>query len=99
MIRKVEVNYQIRILSRDVFGFAEHQENGTYGIGCKSMLKRNDDVLNRAAPTEEGKTTMTDISWFVRQYISNVIPEEILTEHNISRVPIEKAYIFKDLFL
>ena len=26
-------NYHVRIFSKDVFGFAEHQDNCTYGLG------------------------------------------------------------------
>ena len=40
----------VRIYPKDVFGFAEYQEKGTYGLGYKLTLTRNTDnaVLNKA---------------------------------------------------
>ena len=36
-------NFQERIYLKDVFGFAEHQENATCGPGHKSTMHRNSD--------------------------------------------------------
>ena len=33
--KKIKGKYHIRIYLKDVFGFAEHQEKGTYGLGYK----------------------------------------------------------------
>ena len=42
--------YHFRIMPGDVFGFAEHQERASYGLGYKLKLTRNSDnsVLNKA---------------------------------------------------
>ena len=49
--------YHVRIYLKDVFGFAEYQEKGTYGLGCKLTLTRNTDnaVLNKANAINLGK--------------------------------------------
>ena len=36
-------NYHVGIYLKDVFGFAEHQDNCTYGLGYKPTLQRNSD--------------------------------------------------------
>ena len=42
--------YHVRIMLRDVFGFAEHQEKATYGLHHELTLtgKKYDAVLNKA---------------------------------------------------
>ena len=35
--------YHVKIMLKDIFGFAEHQEKGTYGLGYKLTLTRNSD--------------------------------------------------------
>ena len=41
----------------DVFGFAEHQENATYGLRYKFTLKRNNikNAINRSAGSAHAK--------------------------------------------
>ena len=36
-------NYQVIVYLNDVFAFAEHQENTTYGLGHKILLKLRGD--------------------------------------------------------
>ena len=33
--KNIKGEYHLRIYVRDIFGFAEHQEKGTYGLGYK----------------------------------------------------------------
>ena len=49
--KNIKGNYHVRIMLKDVFGFAEHQEKGAYGLWCKLTLTRNKDetVLDKAA--------------------------------------------------
>ena len=42
-IKTIKSKYHIRIYLKDIFGFAEHQEQGTYGLGYKLTLTRNTD--------------------------------------------------------
>ena len=41
--KNIKVKYHIRIYLKDFFGYAEHQEKGTYGLGYKLTLTRNTD--------------------------------------------------------
>ena len=47
--KKQKCKYHIIIYLKDIFGFAEHQEKATYGLGYKSTLTTNSDnaVLNK----------------------------------------------------
>ena len=51
----------MRIYLKDIFGFAEHQEKATYGLGYKLPLTRNSDnaVLNKTNATAIGKRKLT----------------------------------------
>ena len=53
--------FHLRIYLEDVFGFAEHQETGTFGLGYKLTLTRNIDntALNKGNATNDGKLKLT----------------------------------------
>ena len=39
--KQTEGNYHVRIYLSDIFGFCEHQDKCTYGLGYKLTLQRN----------------------------------------------------------
>ena len=47
---KKKEKYHLRILLKDVFDIAEHQEKATYGLGYELILTRNEDeaVIDKA---------------------------------------------------
>ena len=49
--------FHVRIMLKDVFGFAEHQKEATYGLGRKLSLTRTVDnsVLNKDNATNNAK--------------------------------------------
>ena len=53
----IKGKYHIRTYLKDIFGFAQHQEKGTYGLGYKLTFTRNTDnaVLNKTNATAIGK--------------------------------------------
>ena len=55
--KNIKGKYHVRIYLKDIFGFAEHQEKATYGLGYKLALTRNSDnvVLNKANAVNEAK--------------------------------------------
>ena len=61
--KNVKGKYHVRICLKDVFGFAEHQEKATYGLGYKLTLTRNNDnaVLNKTNATALGKVKINGI--------------------------------------
>ena len=53
--------FQVTFMLKDIFGFAQHQEKGTYGLGYKLTLTRHSDnaVLNEANATNSAKLKLT----------------------------------------
>ena len=58
----VRGKYHMRFMLRDVFGFAEHQEKGTDGLGYKLTITRNSDnsVLNKQI-----QRAMLKLQWYL----------------------------------
>ena len=61
--KNIKGKYHIRIYLKDIFGFAEHQEKATYGLGYKLTLTRDSDsaVLNKTNATAVGKIKINSI--------------------------------------
>ena len=57
----------VRIYLKYIFGFAEHQEKGTHGLGYILTLTINSDnaVLNKDDATPVGKIKINSIDWYV----------------------------------
>ena len=74
--------YLVRIYLKDVFGFAEYQEKGTYGLGYKLSLTRNSDnaVLNKGNTINNGKIKINAIEWYVPHYTPSMQQESILSK-------------------
>ena len=68
--KNVKGIYHLRICLRDIFGFAEHQETATYGLGHKLTLTQNSDnaVLNKANATTNAKIKINSFEWYVPHY-------------------------------
>ena len=62
--------YHVRIYLKDVFGYAEYQQKGTYGLGYKLTLTRDTDngVLNKSNAINNGKIKINAIEWYVPHY-------------------------------
>ena len=58
--KNVKDKFHLRIMLRDVFGFAEHQEKVTYGLGYKLTLTRNKDeaVIDKVAGIADDRVKM-----------------------------------------
>ena len=52
---------------KDVFGFAEHHEKATYGLGYKLNLKRNKDeaVIDKAEGIADARNKIDHIHCYV----------------------------------
>ena len=70
----IKGKYHIRIYLKDIFGFAEHQEKGTYGLGYKLTLTRNTDnaVLNKDNAFANGRVRINSLDWYVPHYSPNL---------------------------
>ena len=72
--KNIKGKYHIRIYLKDIFGFAEHQEKGTYGLGYKLTLTRNTDnaVLNEDTAVVVGRVKINSLDWYVPHYSPNL---------------------------
>ena len=59
--------HHLRIILKDIFGFVQCQEKGTFGLGYKLTLTGNSDnaVLNKDNATIVGKFKINAIEWCV----------------------------------
>ena len=72
--KSIKGKYHIRIYLKDIFGFAEHQEKGTYGLGYKLTLTRCFDnaVLNKDNAVANGGVKINSLDWYVPHYSANL---------------------------
>ena len=68
--KNIKGKYHLRIHLKDIFGFPEHQEVASYGLGYKLILTRNIDkaVLNKANATANAKIKNNSSEWYVPHY-------------------------------
>ena len=62
--------FHLRIYLKNIFGFAEFQEIGTFGLSYRLTLTRNTDnaVLNKNDATNNAKIKINGIEWYVPHY-------------------------------
>ena len=97
--KTIKGKYHIKINLNDIFGFADHQEKGTYGLGYKLTLTINTDnaVLNKDNAVVNGTVKINSLDLYVPHYSPN------LEEYNKLMTQIRKILqhyftIRKDLF-
>ena len=90
----------MRIYLKDIFGFAEHQEKATYGLGYKLTLTRNSDnaVLNKTNATSIGKIKFNSIECYVPQYTAILKEQAILMKQITDKTPTELRYVERSVF-
>ena len=93
--------FHVRIYLKDVFGFAEYQEKGTYGLGYKLTLTRNTDnaVLNKANGINNGKIKINAINWYVPHYTASMKQQSILSDQILNRTPTQINYPERSVFM
>ena len=93
--------YHIRINLKGIFGFAEYQDKGTYGLGYKLTLTRNTDnaVLNKDNAINLGRIKINGIEWYVPQYTPSIQQQSILSKQIINKTPTEIKYPERSVFM
>ena len=88
--------YHLRIMLKDVFCIAEHQEEATYGLGFKPTLTRNKDdaVINKAGPAiADARIKIDHIHWHVPHYTPSIQQQSIVSNQILSKTPTELRYV------
>ena len=90
--------YHVRIYLKDVFVFAEHQDNCTYGLGHKVTLQRRSDIHVLSCPAQgndaanlalAGRDIIDDISLYIPQYIPSLSNPKLILWHIVSKTTTE----------
>ena len=99
--RNIKGKYHLRIYLRDIFGFLEHQETATCGLGYKLTLTRNTDnaVLNKANATNNAKTKINSLEWYVPHYIPSLNDYNKLMNHIKNKTPTNLHYPERSVFM
>ena len=93
--------FHVRIYLKDVFGFAEYQEKGTYGLGYKLTLTRNIDnaVLNKANGINQAKIKINAIEWYIPHYTASMQQQSILSKQILNKTPTQIQYPERSVFM
>ena len=78
--KTVKGKYHLKILLKDVFGFAECHEKATYGLGYKLTLTRvkDDAVIDKAGGIADARIGFDHIHWYVPHYTPSIQQQSIL---------------------
>ena len=94
-------NYHVRFYLKDNFGFAEYQDNCTYGLGSKLTIQRNSNshVISHPAQANDtaslalaGRVTIDDTSLYVPYFTPIISNHKLLLGLIVSRAATELSY-------
>ena len=93
--------YHLRIYLKDVFGFTEHQQVGTFGLGYNLTLTRNTDnaILNKDNATNNAKIVINSIEWYVPHYVPSLEEYNKLMDRIYKKTPTNLHYPERSVFM
>ena len=99
--KNIKGKYHLKIMLKDVFGFAEHQEKATYGLGYKLTLTRNkdDSVTDKANGVADARVRIDHIHWYVPHYTPSIQQQSTLCKQILSKTPTELRYVERSVFM
>ena len=99
--KNVKGKYQLRIMLKDVFGFAEHKEEATYGLGFKLTLTRNknDAVIDKAAGLVDARSKIDHIHCYIPHYIASIQQQAVLSNQILSKITTELRLVERSVFM
>ena len=99
--KKLKRNYHLRIMLRDIFGFAQHQGKATYGLGYELVLTRSSDnsVLNKDSANNNDEIEINLIEWYIPHYTPSIPQRAILSKEILSKVPSDFQYVESSVFM
>ena len=99
--KNVNGKYHVRIFLKDIFGFAQHQLKGTYGLRYILTLRENNDsaVLKKDNAINNAKIEIITIHWYVPHYTLSTDQQGILLEQIQIWTPTELQYPERSIFM
>ena len=99
--KNIKAKYHVKFMLKDVFGFAEHQEKATYGLGYKLTLTRNKDdaVTDKAGGIADARIRIDHIHWYVPHYTPSIQKQSTLSKQILSKTATELRYVERSVFM
>ena len=99
--KNVKGENHLRILLKNVFGFAECREKATYGLGYKLTItgNRDDAVIDKTEGTTDARTKIDLIHLYVPHYTPPIKQQSILSNQILKKMPTELRYIERSSFV
>ena len=99
--KNIKGEFHVRIYLKDIFGFAEHQEKGTYGLGYNLTLTRNNNnaVLNKHNAVANGRFKIISLDWYVPHYSPNLEEYNKLMNQIKKKTPTLLHYPERSVFM
>ena len=99
--RKIKCKHQLTIMLKNFFGFPEHQEKATCGLGYTLTLTRNTDnaVLNKNNAISNAKIKINSIECSVPHYTNFLEQQTILSNQIVKKVPTELQFVERGVFM
>ena len=93
--KNVKGKFHRRIMLRNVFGFAEHQEKATYRLGYKLTLTRNKDdaVIDKTGGNADARIKNDHFHWYVSHYTHSMSQQAIMSKQILNKTPTELRYV------
>ena len=93
--------FHLRIYLKDVFGFAEFQEVGTFGLSYRLTLTKNNDsgVLNKNDATNNAKIKINGIEWYFPHYEASLEEDTKLQTQIKNKTPTNIHYPGRSVFM
>ena len=99
--KNIKGKNHVRIYLKDIFGYSEYQQKGTFGLGYKLTLTRNNDnvVLSKGNAINVGKIKINVIEWYVPHYTPSIQQQSFLSKQIINKTPTEINYPERSVFM
>ena len=99
--KNIKVKCHVKIMLKDVFGFAEHQGKATYGLGYKLTLLGNKDdaVIDKAGGIADARIRIDHIYWYVPHYTPSIQQQSTLSKQILSKTPTELRFVERSVFM
>ena len=99
--KNVKGKYHLRIMLKDVFGFAEHQEKATFDLGYKLTQKRDKDeaVIDKVAGIAGARIKIDHIHWYVPHYTTSMSQQAMMSKQFLNKTPTELRYLERSVFI
>ena len=100
--KNINGKYLVKNQLKDIFGFAQHQLKGTYGLGYILTLTRNNDsaVLNKDNASSNAKIKINFIHCFVPHYTPSIGQQALLFKQiPTSKTPTKPEFPERSIFM